>query len=224
MEPPEDQGSRRAQPAERSAGPARLLLRFSLGAAELAGEGLARTLRLLAGAADGSAPPQGADTDGAAAKADGPALRHVAIGALDAAPGWLRQVVEHARLPGGASARVLARRGSRLLDRLPGGRRLRADYAELRARATLQLERWAAVGQIEESAARALARATLDGLFELGAARLADSPALRRVIEEQSQGLTSSAIAELRDRSARADRAVEAIARRLTGRPSRSGR
>src|SRR6185369_15001332 len=128
------------------------------------------------------------------------------------------------RLPGGASARVLARRGSRLLDRLPGGRRLRADYAELRARATLQLERWAAVGQIEESAARALARATLDGLFELAAARLADSPALRRVIEEQSQGLTSSAIAELRDRSARADRAVEAIARRLTGRPSRSGR
>jgi hypothetical protein len=61
---------------------------------------------------------------------------------------------------------------------------------------------------------------------------VADSPELKRVIGEQSQGLAATAVNELRERSARADTVAESVLRRLTGRkpasvgrtPSTSGR
>jgi hypothetical protein len=46
-------------------------------------------------------------------------------------------------------------------------------------------------------------------------ARLAQSPEMRAVIQEQSQGLASSSVAELRERSELADRIVERLVRRM---------
>jgi hypothetical protein len=111
-----------------------------------------------------------------------------------------------------------------VLARVPGAQRLRRDYRALRLRLAAELDRLSEAGRREEREARLLARLTLDGLFELVAGRLADSPELQQVIEQQSQGLTSSAMAQLREQSARADRTAENIARWLTGHRPRGGR
>ncbi len=46
------------------------------------------------------------------------------------------------------------------------------------------------------------------------AGELANSPELKQVIREQSQGLAAGAISDMRHRSARADDAAEELARR----------
>ncbi len=74
---------------------------------------------------------------------------------------------------------------------------------------------WAEAGRREEHGGRALAREALSGYYELAMARVADSPELKHVIAEQSESLAASAVTTLRDGSARADDAVESVARRL---------
>ena len=54
-------------------------------------------------------------------------------------------------------------------------------------------------------------------------ARVADSPDLKRVIREQSEGIAVTAVAALRSRSARADGLAEKAVRRLFGRGEAAG-
>jgi hypothetical protein len=90
-------------------------------------------------------------------------------------------------------------------------------------RAALALGRLAVIGRDEEAEGRALARGAVKTAFQATTAAVADSPEVKRVIAEQSQGLAISAITALRARSARADSVVESAARRLLGR-RRAGR
>jgi hypothetical protein len=74
-------------------------------------------------------------------------------------------------------------------------------------------------------ASRSLARAALPDLFELGMARLADSPELQELLQEQTEGLTSAAMNRLRAYSQGADQAAQGMVSRLLGRqPARRHR
>ena len=183
----------------------RLVFRFAVGAAEVAGERLAASLRVfeeLRARSGETLPP--------------PVLapRHVLLGALCAAPAGLRGALARAR-PLAARTGRAADRGLRSLARVPGGWRMQVAYDQARARALTRLARWAQAGMQEEMAARSLARTAIPELFELATATLADSPDLQELLQEQSQGLTTAAMNRLRDYSQSADQAAQGLASRL---------
>jgi hypothetical protein len=186
----------------------RLVLRLLAGGAALGTERLVLALRILDELRDPVIPdPRGS-----------PSARHVALGALAEAPRWVG-----ARLAAGTHRlRGLGRRAARMarpLQRLPYATRLvgRAGhrYARLRGRAAARFAHLAAIGRYEEARARQLASAALAAAVEIAAARLADSPDVRRLLEEQSEGLAASAVSELRDQTARADRLAESVVWRV---------
>ena len=201
-----------------AAHPGRLLFRFTVGLVELAGEGLVTSLRVFEETRQAAADP---DVDETLPHVR---ARHVFIGAAAAAPAWLaRRLRRRAGPPRVLEPRRPASgRGRRLLARAPGVARARRGYLSLRARVGAQMASWAEVGRREEHGGRALAREALNGYYELAMARVADSPELKQVIAEQSQSMAASAVTGLRDGSARADDAVESVARRLL--PRRSAR
>ena len=208
-------GAGRADAGARALPAGRLMFRFGVGLARLSGGGLTAALRALDAspiAAGGTAPPAGV--------ADRPTPFHAFVGALVSAPAAFAAL--RARVAGRLSrARRLARRGGRLLAAAPGTRRLLVRAEAWRARTALRLAALSVVGAREEAEGLALARAAVQGLFEVGLAEVAASPEIERVIREQSQGLAVSALATLRDRSARADGLVEGAAGRFFGRRSR---
>jgi hypothetical protein len=112
----------------------------------------------------------------------------------------------------------LARRAFALARRAPGASRVTARIDVWRARGEDQLALWAATGRRETADGRSLARGVLTTLRESAFARVSDSPDLKRVIREQSEGIAVTAVGELRERSARADRLAEGVVRRLLGR------
>jgi hypothetical protein len=191
----------------------RLLFRFGVGATELAGERLVAALRAIdtlmaEGNVGGGAEPEVEEELH---------FRHAVLGALAALPGWADAAIARGRRAS-SSALDVAVRGRGLVFHAPGARRARLRLAELRARVDAQLARWAEEGRREEQAGREMAAVALQALSEEAVAAVADSPELKRVIAEQSEGITVSAVAGLRQRSARADRLAEAVARRILGR------
>jgi hypothetical protein len=179
-------------------------LRFAIGVAELGGEGLAAALRRFEAARVASPPVD------RLAPASG---RHVLLGALCTAPDWLsRKLHPHPTLV--PKPRPVGR-WTRLMRRAPGVAQAHRYAEAVGARAQAQLGRWAELGAREEQAGRDLARLAVGVMFENAMNRVAQSPELKQVIEEQSGGLTSSAMGELRESSARADQVVESVARRL---------
>jgi hypothetical protein len=190
---------------------ARLVFRFVVGGTALAGEWLAEALRALE-----ELPPPAAASGGEAAPAGKGA---VLVGAVSAALRWRPP---GARLEAASRGATLAsRRGLRLLSRAPGAGLVTRHYRELRQEVDEQLRRWAEEGARESLAARRLARLATPSFFELVVGRLAQSPELRGVIEEQSAGLARSSVEELRGRSEVADRVVERFVRRLIHRRSK---
>jgi hypothetical protein len=193
--------------APRSPSAGRLLFRFAVGGSGLVAEWLAAALRAVD---ELPAPADERPADVA------PGARAVVVGALSSALRWRPRPTGLGRAARGAER--AARRGLHLIEHAPGAAAVRRRYARAQAGVASQLRRWAEEGAREERAGRRLARLAAPGFFELGVARLADSPELRGVIEEQSQGLAASSVAELRERSEHADRAVERIVRRVLGR------
>jgi hypothetical protein len=193
----------------------RLALRFAVGTAEIAGERLAAALRVFEerrarGGEPVAFPPV--------------APRHVLLGALCAAPAGLQRALARAR-PLAERTGQVASDGLRWLARVPGGRRLEEATRAARARALIQIARWAAAGVREEMAARSLARTALPEVFELAMARLADSPDLQELLKDQSEGLTVAAMNRLREYSQGADQAAQGLASRLLHRgPRAAGR
>jgi hypothetical protein len=190
---------------------ARLLLRFAIGVAELGGERLTAALRrfdaeerLGAASVEPPAPVSG---------------RHVVLGALCAAPEWLSHKL-HPN-PSLVPVRRPGNRLGRLVRRAPGMAWAERHAAELGALTRAQLARWAELGVREEQVGRDLARRATGQIFANAMAKVADSPELQQVIEQQSGGLTASAMNDLRESSARADRMVESVAGRLLHRRSR---
>lgn len=204
-----------------AAHPGRLLFRFSVGLVELVGEGLVTSLRVF----EETRQADAADDD-VQETLPRVRVRHVLIGAAAAAPTWLaRRLARRRRVPAPLimePPRPLSGRARRLLARAPGVERARRGLDSLRARASAQIASWAEAGRREEHGGRALAREALAGYQELAMARIADSPELKQVIAEQSQGLAVSAVTGLRDGSARADDTIESVARRLLRRSAGS--
>ena len=141
------------------------------------------------------------------------------LGALCAAPEWLSHKM-HPN-PSLVPVRRPGNRWGRLVRRAPGMARARRYAAELGARTRAQLTRWAEVGVREEQVGRDLARRATGQIFASAMARVAESPELQQVIEQQSGGLTTSAMNDLRESSARADKMVESVAGRLLHRRPR---
>jgi hypothetical protein len=212
-----------AATVSRAPEPAPSWLRFGLGLIVLAGDTLGSVL-----AGPGRA---GSSTgDDAAAYGTRPSPRHAVWGllvdllargrrrgpALLRASLWRETRVARRLAPSIARARRLARH-------LPGAARSAARWHAWRGRSRAQLARWAAVGQREEAASRAVARQALTALRERALARVADSPDVKRVIREQSEGIAVTAVNELRNRSARADRLAERAVKRLLGRGRTDG-
>jgi hypothetical protein len=141
------------------------------------------------------------------------------LGALCAAPEWLsRRLHPHPSL---VPVRRPGNRWVRLASRAPGVARARRYATAVGARARTQVLRWAEAGVREEQQARGLARLAVEQMFASAMSRVAQSPELKTVIEQQSEGLTTSAMNELRESSARADRMVESVTGRLFGRRPR---
>ncbi|HVT07692.1 MAG TPA: hypothetical protein VHO67_09545 [Polyangia bacterium] len=119
---------------------------------------------------------------------------------------------------GGTGQRVNgARRGHPRLDalrRVPtlSGAVRRAD--RWRGRAAQSVARLQIIAAEERREGRALALGAWHRLVRTAAGELANSPELKRVIREQSQGMAAGAISDMRQRSARADDAAEDFARR----------
>ena len=195
---------------------ARLLLRFGVGFAAVAGERLVAGLR-------GLQPGRPPATDrGVAAELPELAPRHALLGAIVAAPDALARAAARVA-PATRGLGRLARRSRRILGRLPGSGAAARRVEPWRARAALALGQLAVIGRAEEAEGRALAHGAVKTAFQSTTAAIAESPEVKRVIAEQSQGLAISAIAALRSRSVRADSVVESAARRLLGR-RRAGR
>jgi hypothetical protein len=143
--------------------------------------------------------------------------RSVVVGAMSSAMRWRAPT---APLQAASESAALAtRRGLRVLARVPGARFVERGARALRSGAADQVRRWAQEGAHEELAGRRLARQATPGFVELAIARLSESPELRSVIEEQSEGLAEHSVTELRERSHEADHAVERLVRRVFRRP-----
>ncbi len=80
-----------------------------------------------------------------------------------------------------------------------------------------QLARWVELGRREEAESRILAFDALTVLRENMLARVSESPDVKNVIREQSEGIAVTAMGELRERSARADNLAERTVGRLFG-------
>ncbi len=150
-------------------------------------------------------------------------LRHAAMGMLSdtvggvsRAPALVRVRWRHLSASARRRAASLARL-HRAVARLPGIPRAMGRLRAWRDRGQKQLARWAELGRREEAASRILAFDALTVLRENMLARISESPDLKSVIREQSEGIAVTAMSELRERSARADNLAERTVGRLFG-------
>jgi hypothetical protein len=205
-------------------GAGRLLLRFGVGLVRLTREGAGSLLTAASEAAarEAATPPREHEATPLAA-------RHAALGLLlelldlgARAPALVGARLSRAVRPARRLAGPLARVG-RLAGRAPGAARAAARLRGWRARGAAKLAGWAVVGRREEAESRALARAAVATVYQTALGRVAESPSLKQVIREQSQGIAVTAVTELRHRSASADNLAEGAVRRLLGRGQRGG-
>ena len=185
---------------------ARLLFRFGIGATELTGERVIAALRAFDArllADDDARRPDRAL-----------APRHALLGALAALPASARAAIARGYAAALPFRRRIAR-GRKLISHIPGARRGQRVSVAWLARVEAQLVRWALAGRREEMAGRALAATAIHTAAHELVSALAESPELKRVIAEQSESLGESAMAQLRDGTARADALAERMARRV---------
>lgn len=205
-------------------GAGRLLLRFGVGLVGLTRAWAGSLLTAASGAAASEAGASPGDR-----QATPLAARHAALGLLldllaggERTADFLRARLSRGAMPARRLAAPLARVG-RLAGRAPGLARAAGRLREWRARGAMKLAGWAMAGRREEAESRALAQAALVTVYQSALGSVAESPTLKRVIREQSEGIAVTAVTELRDRSARADNLAEGAVRRLLGRDWRGG-
>jgi hypothetical protein len=206
-------------PARPSLERARLMVRFAIGMTELTGERVGAVLAACSAVAPPAAPealPAGAPLN----------LRHAALGLLSDAATGASRVPARVRARWRRLAASTRRQGAPLarlgdvMGRLPGMPSALGHLHRWRDDGQKQLARWAQVGRREEAQSRALAFDALTVLRENMLARVSESPDVKNVIREQSEGIAVTAVSELRERSARADN----LAERTVGRFFRGGR
>ena len=150
-------------------------------------------------------------------------LRHAVMGLLSDAVGGVSRAPALVRDRWGHLAASARRRAASLdrlrglVGRLPGVPRAMSRLQTFGTQGRQRLTRWAELGRREEAASRLLAFDALTVLRENMLARIAESPDLKSVIREQSEGIAVTAMSELRERSARADNLAERTVGRLFG-------
>jgi hypothetical protein len=192
------------------------MFRFVLGMTELTNERVGAVLS----ACSSIAPPAALEPTAAGTPLD---LRHAAmgmvsdaVGGVSRAPALIRSRWRHLSAAVRRRAASLDRLG-RVVGRLPGIPRAMGRLGVWRAQGEQRLARWAELGRREEAASRLLAFDALTVLRENMLARISESPDLKSVIREQSEGIAVTAMSELRERSARADNLAERTVGRLFG-------
>ena len=150
-------------------------------------------------------------------------LRHAVMGLLSDAVDGASRAPALVRARWGHLAASARRRAApldglrRLVGRLPGMPSATDRLRAWRNQGRQRLVRWAELGRREEAASRILAFDALTVLRENMLARVSESPDLKSVIREQSEGIAVTAMSELRERSARADNLAERTMGRLFG-------
>ena len=192
------------------------MFRFVLGMTELTNERVGAVLA----ACSAVASPAALEPTGAATPLN---LRHAAMGLLSDAVSGASRAPALVRARWGRLA-ASARRGAAPLDcvrglvgRLPGMPRAMGRLRGWRDQGQKRLAGWAEVGRREEAASRVLAFDAITVLRENMLARISESPDLKNVIREQSEGIAVTAMSQLRERSARADNLAERTVGRLFG-------
>lgn len=150
-------------------------------------------------------------------------LRHAVMGLLSDALAGASRAPALVRARWGLLAASARRRAAplgglrTLVGRLPGVPSAAGRLRAWRNQGRQRLVRWAELGRREEAASRILAFDALTVLRENMLARVSESPDLKSVIREQSEGIAVTALSELRERSARADNLAERTMGRLFG-------
>jgi hypothetical protein len=192
------------------------MFRFALGMTELTNERVEGVLSACTAVEPPTAlepTPEGAPLN----------LRYAALGMLSDAVGGASWAPARARARWGHLAASARRRAAslarlrRVVGRLPGMPSAMARLRAWRDQGRRRLARWAELGRREEAASRILAFDALTVLRENMLARISESPELKSVIREQSEGIAVTAMSELRERSARADNLAERTVGRLFG-------
>ena len=192
------------------------MLRLVVGVADLTQE---RVGAVLAACAAAAPPVPFEATAGAPIDA-----RYAALGllsrAVGRAPTLLPAILRTRWSRVGAESRRRAApldRAGRLVGRLPGMRRALSRVRSWRDGTKMQLVRWTEMGRREQVESRALALDALTVLRENMIARVSESPDVKQVIREESEGIAVTAVAQLRDGSVRADDLAERAVGRLFG-------
>jgi hypothetical protein len=152
-------------------------------------------------------------------------LRHAAIGLLFASQEQLYYRTVTMGRRASATARWLTA-GLTPFQRLRVVRRGMREAEAFRMRGERVVEEWVRRGRAEEQQGRRIAQRTVEGVIDELLAYLEADPHIRELIEQQSVGLASTVVDEVRERAVTADTWVEhlvhALVRRRANSPAKS--
>jgi hypothetical protein len=212
--------------------PMRALIRLAIGSVELGAENLLHRLERL----EAQPPPAGVNSEPTSAivrsePAGAPPeqiessqlalARYITIGAIfDAQERLERGLIQFGRA--GNAVNRLATRASKPLRWIPGVKPLGRSIDRLAARGEQEVARWIKLGRQEEQESKEFAeRVIIDTLGEYFQ-YLADHPAVEELVEEQSTGLATEVVEEVRERAVSLDTFLEGFARAMLRRTPRS--
>lgn len=133
--------------------------------------------------------------------------------------------VKHQITTLGNQQSVFAKRILPINQRLGSSRLLspaRKRFERLVSRGEQQLNRWIAVGHIEEKRSEELAKIAFDKTNDMYLAYLAENPEVRDLLQAQSTGLANEMIEEVRERTVSTDTLIEGKVRALLRRAPRT--
>jgi hypothetical protein len=123
------------------------------------------------------------------------------------------------KVPGGLAKTAVGPTKSIANSRFTGPLRRRLD--RMADRGESQLLRWIERGHAEEPLSRNLARLGIQEITDEIINQLAQNEEVKELVQEQSKGLASEAVGQVRERTFSADTLVERIARAVTRRTPR---
>jgi hypothetical protein len=213
--------------------PMRSLIRLAVGSIELGAETLLQRLERL----EGEPPPGVVNSEPASAiirsePAGGSSeqietspialARFITIGAIFDAQERLERGVSQLGRAGYAANR-LAIRASSPLRWIPGVRPLGRCIDRLAARGEQEVARLINLGRQEEQVSKEFAEQVIIDTVGEYIQYLADHPAVEELVEEQSTGLATEVVEEVRERAVSLDTFLEGMARAMLRRTPRSG-
>ncbi len=151
-------------------------------------------------------------------------LRYALIGLIfetqDRAKGNLKNLGTVSSWVGGVISPWL--KPLRVVSRSPLLSPVRERYDQLAARGQVEVARWIELGRAEDAHSRELVRVAFDETVDDYIEYLTTNPEVKELVEQQSTGLATEVIEEVRERTVSVDHFLEGIARSLLHRSPRS--